>query len=405
LLRGQQWADKLIGQPVLSPPGWRLRPALVSHLHGHTAPVTRLVTLPKAILASCSGDGCVRIWDCGKMESRNIANRARQVYNTHSGPLLGMTLCNNNTCLAMASRLGAIIVLKIEANKMSALDCRQLDLEEEGPPVDIAHFDPGSQSVLVYPTVYGYVIGWDLRAPGIAWKLENDLRQGVITAMHMDSRQCCLSLGTSSGFHTCWDLRFHLPIATIQHPSGSRVRRLTGHPTEPSWLISAAVGNDEVSLWDIESESRRTVLWGSSTPPLSHTQGNSHSVCALYSGIIDRTPFLLTGGTDHRVRYWDLDNLDSSYVAIPAGSDSPGQCTYSYNCRQIDGTHVVQEIQSRSQSGGGRRGPGSGEECPRAGPDQPATGHHNAITDITLCQATQCFMVTGARDGVIKVWK
>jgi hypothetical protein len=36
----------------------------------------------------------------------------------------------------------------------------------------------GSQSVLVYATMYGSIVGWDLRAPGTAWKLENDLKRG-----------------------------------------------------------------------------------------------------------------------------------------------------------------------------------------------------------------------------------
>jgi hypothetical protein len=36
----------------------------------------------------------------------------------------------------------------------------------------------GAQSVLVYATMYGSVVGWDLRAPGTAWKLENDLKRG-----------------------------------------------------------------------------------------------------------------------------------------------------------------------------------------------------------------------------------
>jgi hypothetical protein len=26
--------------------------------------------------------------------------------------------------------------------------------------------------------MYGSVVGWDLRAPGTAWKLENDLKRG-----------------------------------------------------------------------------------------------------------------------------------------------------------------------------------------------------------------------------------
>jgi hypothetical protein len=37
---------------------------------------------------------------------------------------------------------------------------------------------PGAQSVLVYATMYGSIVGWDLRAPGTAWKLENDLKRG-----------------------------------------------------------------------------------------------------------------------------------------------------------------------------------------------------------------------------------
>lgn len=43
---------------------------------------------------------------------------------------------------------------------------------------------------------------------------------GIITAMCLDTRQSCLTLGTSSGYHTCWDLRFRLPIATIAHSKG-----------------------------------------------------------------------------------------------------------------------------------------------------------------------------------------
>lgn len=44
--------------------------------------------------------------------------------------------------------------------------------------MDISHFGSSSQCVLVYATMLGCIIGWDLRAPGIAWKLENDLRKG-----------------------------------------------------------------------------------------------------------------------------------------------------------------------------------------------------------------------------------
>jgi len=36
----------------------------------------------------------------------------------------------------------------------------------------------GSQNVIAYTTVHGLIIGWDLRAPKIAWKLENNPKHG-----------------------------------------------------------------------------------------------------------------------------------------------------------------------------------------------------------------------------------
>lgn len=74
-------------------------------------------------------------------------------------------------------------------------------------------------------------------------------------------------------------------------------------------------------------------------------------------------------------------------------------------CRMIDGTNVVQEVQSKLLAPTGFARGATVEECPRAGPDQPPTGHHDGIVDISMCQASQCFLMSGSRDGVIKVWK
>ena len=35
----------------------------------------------------------------------------------------------------------------------------------------------------------------------------------------------------------------------------------------------------------------------------------------------------------------------------------------------------------------------------------PAHGHHDWISSLTLCQASYWYIVSGSRDGVIKVWK
>lgn len=71
------------------------------------------MTIPNtSLFASCSSDSYVRIWDCVKMEGKNIANRSKQVYNHQNGALYGMTTCRNNQSLATVSHSGSVVVLK-----------------------------------------------------------------------------------------------------------------------------------------------------------------------------------------------------------------------------------------------------------------------------------------------------
>ena len=66
---------------------------------------------------------------------------------------------------------------------------------------------------------------------------------------------------------------FHMHFVLF---AGARVRRLATHPSEQSWVISAVQGNNEVSMWDLETGARRQALWASNAPPLSQTQVRKH---------------------------------------------------------------------------------------------------------------------------------
>lgn len=69
----------------------------------------------------------------------------------------------------------------------------------------------------------------------------------------------------------------------------------------------------------------------------------------------------------------------------------------SFRSRLVEGTEVIEETYAKKQS--------VSEEIPRCGPDAPPQGHNDIISDVGLCQASQCLVLTASRNGIVKVWK
>uniref|UniRef100_G1KAQ2 Phosphoinositide 3-kinase regulatory subunit 4 n=1 Tax=Anolis carolinensis TaxID=28377 RepID=G1KAQ2_ANOCA len=257
------------------PTGWHPKGLLVAHLHEHKSAVNRIrVSDEHSIFATCSNDGTVKIWNSQKMEGKTTTTRSILTYSRIGGRVTTLTFCQGSHYLAVASDNGAIQLLGIEASKLPKspkihpIQNRCLDQKDDGCVVDMHHFNSGAQSVLAYATVNGSLVGWDLRSSNNAWTLKHDLRLGLITSFAVDIHQCWLCIGTSSGTMACWDMRFQLPISSHSHPSRARIRRLLMHPLSQSWVIAAVQGNNEVSMWDMETGDRRFTLWASSAPPL-----------------------------------------------------------------------------------------------------------------------------------------
>ena len=89
-------------------------------------------------------------------------------------------------------------------------------VDEEGPPVDFCFRETGAYPLIVYATAFGSIVGLDHRSNTPAFRLENDLLEGLQTSISMSPDQSWLVNGTSSGNITCWDLRFQLPIGKFQ---------------------------------------------------------------------------------------------------------------------------------------------------------------------------------------------
>ncbi|KAJ8321097.1 hypothetical protein KUTeg_002684 [Tegillarca granosa] len=312
--------------------------------------------------ATASSDGCVKLWEIERLEGKSVANRSKQTLNKQGGKIRGLVFCDNSDSLAAASDNSTIFVYKIETGKAVYIKTMNIDKEDLGNIVDISYFDTG-----------------------------------LISSFAVHHSQCWLSVGTSSGTHVCWDLRFQLPITSIVHPTGARVRRLIAHPQEQSWIISATQGNNEVSMWDVETGARQRVLWASPVTPLSQNQASNHAIYGIHTAVTDTNVFMLTGGSDMRVRFWDVTYPANSYILAGAAADPVQKTGVSYRSRLIDGTEVIQETYQKKQT--------TNEDIPRRGPEMPPSGHQDIISDVNLCQASQCLVLTGSRDGVVKVWK
>lgn len=71
---------------------------------------------------------------------------------------------------------------------------------------------------------------------------------------------------------------------------------------------------------------------------------------------------------------------------------------FYFRSRLIEGTEVIIETYTKKQTT-------TTDDIPRCGPDTPAPGHRDIISDINTCVGSQCLVITGSRDGVVKVWK
>jgi len=177
------------------------------------------------------------------------------------------------------------------------------------------------------------------------------------------------------------------------------------HPTESSWIISANQGNNEISFWNLETEQRQVTLWASTAPALANSQATHHFVQGMYCAANQDYVFLLSAGSDMRVRLWDISSPKNSYIMTQAANDPVNSdISVSYQTKIIDGTSVHQEMYSKKQ-----RSSSAMDEVPRGSSgsylDAPSPGHHDVITDVNVALGAQSLVLTSSRDGVVKVWK
>ncbi|CAG8782990.1 25994_t:CDS:2, partial [Racocetra persica] len=433
---------------------------LVAHITEHKLSINQICVSPDHnFFASCSDDGTVRIWDCTRFV-KNFNNRSRATYNQQ-----GFT-----HCIATASDNGSIHIFRIDFSPAvpapkygKPQTVRETCLNGEYA-VAMEHYDTGTESILLYVTSKGSICGLDLRTMQIVWKFENPKSHGVITAMVSDKKHRWLLIGTSRGIFTLWDLRFRIQIRSWVHPTKSRISKLLLHPQIGSqkWWVIVAAGKNEVSVWDIEKVECKEVfgvrtgdekiggisldMFKAVEPPGPNDILRSAFTAHESSFSADNSiravlypyecNYMITAGSDRKVRFWVNSRIEDSYVIV--GSD-PDDARPTYNTRPFDGIKVHYELlyrntnsvasqsssttsslqnsthsnghNSSSHSNSGIKRPSANNKQYNNGKNQLISyqqlllkNHLDCITDLAITEIPHPMLISGDRDGVIKVF-
>ncbi|KAI8799791.1 hypothetical protein BJ742DRAFT_686782 [Cladochytrium replicatum] len=467
---------------------WRPEGVLVANLTEHQKAVNRVRVAPDHnFFATCSDDGTVKVWDSHRLE-KNVSNRARLSYKAQGGKILSFTFCESTHSIASVSDNGTIHINRVEyipsashAPKYEGyIPVRMVTVDEGDYPVMVEHFDTETESMLVYATLGGRLCGLDLRTMKSAWSLDIPPNYGVPTALLIDKRRCWITSATHRGVFSLWDIRFNLQVKSWTHPAKSKV-----HSIVPYWKSTASNADkmimttiegrtNEISSWDLETGTCKEVwcvvgqagrggsdpeeemnrVYGQGLKALSPPESNDFGFSSLHP--VDTTsalnvastggrtmsrphdqsvraiadlsacdvPYMITAGTDRKIRLWDCNNVNQSFVVCGLDKDEylPRYTSHTYGgisfSMEYTPSHGLSAATATRNALNPHESPpllnSSGTSAQTVGilgsetgmmTSPSNVGHLDVITDVALLRAPYTMLLSTSRDGVVKVWK
>ena len=77
-----------------------------------------------------------------------------------------------------------------------------------------------------------------------------------------DKRQHWVTVASSRGYVTVFDLRFNLKCRSFAvHDDQIKINKIITHPTEPCHIAASIDGNNNCGVWNLESGLRDYALW------------------------------------------------------------------------------------------------------------------------------------------------
>jgi phosphoinositide-3-kinase, regulatory subunit 4 len=446
---------------------WRPEGILVATFAEHAGPVNRVVVAPDHVFfITGSDDGTVKVWDSARLE-RNIAHRSRQTHKHAVGAKIS-SLCfvENTHCFVSCASDGSINVVKVDygytggvaAGRYGKLRIlREYQLPEGESAVWSDHFRLETNSILMLATNRSRLVAIDLRTMKILYTLENPVHHGTPTCFITDRKRSWLLLGTSHGVLDLWDLRFRVRLKAWGVPNANSIYRLCIHPFKGRgrWVCVAG-GRGEVTVWDIEKTQCREVYRASGNReglkvydpwPVDEDKpegmlgrfatalepgsiGNAdRSVRAMVVGTDAHDDgrdlkygFLVTGGSDKKIRFWDLAHVENSAVISGLAVDEPKPIftsshptvSLTLNAERLprSGPPTAPNAAAGSSraSNSSKRSNNSGDKPPRSTvisqqQKQLLRSHLDSILDIALLESPYGMTVSVDRSGCTYVFQ
>ena len=447
---------------------WRPEGVLVATFGEHRAPINCIVPSPDhTFFLTASDDGSVKVWDSQRLE-RNLAHRSRQTHRHADGAKVkSITFVESTHTFVSAATDGSINVVKMDHTRVAAISrygklrlVRDYQLQPNEHAVCLNHFRADARSVLLVVTNRSRILALDLRSMDLLFSFVNPVHHGTPTCSCLDPRHYWLLLGTSRGILDFWDLRWKLRIRSWGLGGGTPIHRINIHPFHGKgrWVcVAGGTGQTEVTVWDLEKGECREVFRTGGSRNISkdnlkiydawkideekpegmlsrfavpiEAAGNAgvdRAIRAIALGVDSpeegrdaRYGFLLTGGCDRKLRFWDVTRIELSKVisGLDVDDDQPKYTT----------SHPTTSLSLYTE-----RTPQPGPSAPNAAAStnqstktatkkttvkpprstmislqqqQLLRNHLDTIVDVAILETPVGMMVSVDRSGVIKVFQ
>jgi phosphoinositide-3-kinase regulatory subunit 4 len=279
------------------------------------------------------------------------------------------------------------------------------------------------------------------------------VHHGTPTCFCVDRKRNWLCVGTSHGIVDLWDLRFKMRLKGWGLPGKGSIYRISIHPTKGrgKWVcISGGTGQGEITVWDLEKTICREVYrtgrnkdsskevhkgydaWDidedkpegmlgryATDVELNEAVNADRGVRAMIVGTAAaddsrdvRHAYIVTGGSDKRLRFWDLSRMENSFIYSGLLDQTKPTYTTSHptTALTINTERFPRQGPTAPNAGSGSKSKNSSGRPPRSTvismqQQQLLQTHMDSILDVALLEHPYTMSVSVDRSGVVFVFQ